>query len=321
MAEISVIIPAYNSASTIREAIESVWAQNFSGHEIIVVDDTSTDDTVRIAESVAANVDRRLTILGLDKNSGPAAARNRGMAVAEGKWIAFLDADDAWLSGKLAIQMEYVKQNPDITMVCGRTLPLGDESEKRRIGETELLLAEQRLGKGAMWQESICSSRLSLDDFVTGNPVATSTVLVRRDVVLSVGGFDEQFSGPEDYDLWMRIVAKYPVAKIDEPLSRYRLVKNSLSMDDRKFLPMVLKVLEKEFGQSGVFADRRNLYSSALSNQYWNASWMAFNRGSRLAAIRYWLISYLENINAEKKVERQWFPLLARYVCGTTITR
>jgi len=339
MLRISVIIPAYNSASTVCEAIDSVFLQNVQDLEVIVVDDASSDDTVEVAESMfqELQVTRcKWKVLRLEENYGPAAARNRGISEAKGEWLAFLDADDVWLPGKLAMQMEYLKQNPDIVMVCGGTLPwngnvkaeggdlkpeIGSAEKAEVIADMSVVAlakeAERRLGEAEVsGLKSQISSfrRIHLDEFAFSNPVATSTVLVRKDVLSEVGGFDQQFRGPEDYDLWMRIAANHSIALCSLPLACYRETVGSLSMDDRKFLPMVLRVLEKAFGSDGVFSVRKELFSTAISNQYWNASWMAFRRGARLTALRYWLVSYLQNAGAEKKVDRKWFSLFFRYL-------
>ena len=148
---ITVVIPAHNSERTIKEALDSVVAQTVfrkaeGGNlrpeggenrgwdvEIIIVDDASTDRTGEIVKSYQLSVNGEKSnshtplpchfctpiLISLPRNAGPATARNRGIAAAKGEWIAFLDADDAWLPEKLAVQMEYVKKNPDVAMWCG----------------------------------------------------------------------------------------------------------------------------------------------------------------------------------------------------------
>jgi len=410
--KVSAIIPAYNSAGTIREAIESVVEQTVSrkaeggnlrpenrtgarakaegglsavdcketeknrltadqsaaaserrlderrlmqmeegksdqstvnsrrstGLEIIVVDDASTDDTVCVAESFLSKLQVsgfRSQVLRLPQNSGPAAARNRGIAEAKGEWIAFLDADDAWLPEKLAIQMEFAKQHPDVAMICGNTCRFGEDlkpSIPRSAGQVNTDPASPGLcctsGHRLVSSDSTSGfkfqvsdfRRIHLDEFALNNPVATSSVLVKKEAVLAAGGFDEQFRGPEDYDLWMRLATKFGIAKLDLPMSRYRHVEGSLSMDDRTFLPQVLRVLGKAFDKGGVFFDQCHLRPSAVSNQYWNASWMAFCRGARFIAIRYWFISYLQNMRSLKRMKREWYSLLLRYLVGKAET-
>jgi hypothetical protein len=114
----------------------------------------------------------------------------------------------------------------------------------------------------------------------------------------------------------MRIAARFKIAKHHDAVTSYRETAGSLSMDDRKFLPQVMRVLDKAFGDGGVFAGRRGLRSSAESNQYWNASWMAFRRRKRLAAIQYLWKAWRLNICSENKAHREWCRLLIRYLIG-----
>ena len=123
--------------------------------------------------------------------------------------------------------------------------------------------------------------------------VATSTVMVKKAVLKDVGGFDEQFRGPEDYDLWMSIAARSKeqgaesIAIMNAPLTYYRERAGSLSMDDRTFLPEVLRVLDKAFAEDGALSEMPHMQSKATARQYWHASLMASSRGDRGQALKY----------------------------------
>ena len=368
---ISVIIPAYNSAATIAEALDSVAAQTILGKkdgrgslteraenaeteeglvEIIVVDDASTDGTVEVVrawerESVgagkrekvgagSAEEGRRTEVIGhwslvkgersevgsqrsgasreypmldagcrtqamsesppsrpdaptlsrsntlalltLPRNSGPAAARNRGIAEAKGEWIAFLDGDDAWLPWRLESQMRALAMFPDAAMICGdvvadwnRNIPAPTTTGER------------------------CSD-IALREFVDGNQVSTSAVLVRREVLLKAGAFDERFRGPEDYDLWMRVAADGRIVKMDAVVARYRPRLGSLCMDGRRLLREILKVYAKEFSAGGVLWDMRHLRRRATATRMAAAAWTCMACGERFAAagllLRSWLV-------------------------------
>lgn len=294
---ISVIVPAYNAAATIREALASVAAQGRTDCEVIVVDDASRDETPRILQAEFAH---RLgfRILRLGQNAGPAVARNRAIAEASGTWLAFLDGDDAWLPERLATQLALADVQPDVTLWCGDVVPLDNRPPPTRPPAPPTLL------------------ELPPRSFVFHNAVATSTVLVRRAAVLAAGGFDAQFVGPEDYDLWMRLALHHRLVRIETPLARYRLVAGSLSMDDRQFLPQVLKVLDKGFGPGGVLGPYAHLRSASLATQYWNASWMAFHRGARGTALRFWWRAFALDHRSDVGAARPWWPLLARYLAG-----
>jgi glycosyltransferase involved in cell wall biosynthesis len=192
---VTVIIPTYNRAGCLREAVDSVLAQDFRDFELIVVDDGSTDDTPRLLQEYgdAIRVFRQ-------ENRGVSAARNAGIAVSRGALIAFLDSDDLWLQGKLARQVEFFKAHAD-ALICqteeiwvrnGRRVNPGKRHRKR----------------GGMIFEP------SLDLCL----VSPSAVMVRRELFQCVGFFDEGLPACEDYDLWLRVSSRYAVHLIDIPL-------------------------------------------------------------------------------------------------------
>jgi glycosyltransferase involved in cell wall biosynthesis len=291
---ISAIIPAYNAAETIREAIRSIYSQTLKSGEIIVVDDGSRDDTTGI---VGREFPECRVIC--QENGGPAAARNRGVEAAKGDWIAFLDGDDAWLPPRLATQMEFAAKQPDIGLWCGEARRWAGEGIEATSPGSELLAPFR-------W--------LALADFIENNPVATSTVLMRRDLFSRLGGFDTAFRGPEDFDLWLRVAAQGDIGFVQAPLAMYRCVPGSLSMDERRFLPEALRVLDKAFAQGGALAGHAGWRPAAESTQYWNASWMAFERRDRRAALSLLAKAWRLNRRAHTPVTRSWLGLLLRYL-------
>lgn len=351
--KISAVIPAYHSASTIGDALDSVAAQQHDALEIIVVDDCSADQTPAAVR--AWNTQRNparipLRVERTTKNGGPAVARNLGIKNARGDWIAFLDADDAWLPGKIEAQLAAIEtfraQNQGVipSLVCGATEPWSGEQSNRATQAAQdenppiLPTGSGHRKRPTSPTSPTCPTlqatpgiqRLVLKDFATANPVATSTVLVRRDVLKAVGGFDEQFRGPEDYDLWMRVAGWRPrteegsgktesgavLLKLETPLARYRAVPGSLSLDDRRFLPQVLRVLEKAYAPGGALREMPEQRTASESTQYWSASWMAYQRGDRRRAIAYWYKAWRLNRQLPHPVKRRWYPLLLRYATG-----
>ena len=296
--KVSVIIPAYKAEHTIAAALDSVLAQAAGSMEVIVVDDASPDATLAGVDAWLREHPGGGRLIAMPRNGGPAAARNRGAAEARGEWLAFLDSDDLWLPWRLATQLALAARHPDVDLWCGGTIGL------------DCALPEMPPLGGVKFRP------VSLDDFLVANPVATTTVLLRREAFRKAGGFDEQFRGPEDYDLWMRVAAAGRLAHLDCPLGRYRSETGSLSMDDRKFLPQVLRVVAKAFGMGGVFHDRPGLRNMAVAAQYWSASWMAFQRNDRFAAVRHWFRAYFLGRRAESRLPQKWFPLLWRYLAG-----
>lgn len=259
---LSIVMPTYNSANTVREALASVEAQTFRDFEVIVVDDASTDGTPALLQTGYAGVPGR-RLIALSENGGPARSRNRGIREARAEWVAFLDSDDLWTPRRLELQMRLAQQHPGVVMFCGRPAPF-------RVDEDAIEESHERHGRWGVEGDRF----LTLEELSEHNPIATSTVLVRRDVLEKLGGFDPQFRGPEDYDLWLRIAAAGKVYYSSEVLSRYRYGELSLSTDDRRFLPQVLRVLEKAYAPGGALhgmgGKRR-----AFSYQYLSASWMA----------------------------------------------
>lgn len=301
---VSVVIPAYNAAGYIREALDSVDAQTWADYEVIVVDDASADNTVEVVEEwISARSERvsgRYRLVRLTENLGPAGARNRAVAEACGEWIAFLDGDDIWYPHRLARQREVLDVEPAADMLCAAA---------DRFSDKPPLSPQKRTGLPA-------TGVLSLVTFVGNNPVVTSTVLLRKEVFESVGGFDPAFRGPEDMDLWLRVAARHNVVMMNESLAAYRSMAGSLSLDERRFLPEVLRVLDKAFASGGALSAHPEWRKAAVSTQYWNASWMAFCRGDRMGAVRLWVLAFCIDMVSGMRADRPWVRLLARYVCG-----
>ncbi len=192
---VSVIIPTYNRESFIAECVESVLAQTFSDFELIVVDDGSTDRT----ETVVGRYSDKIRYLRQEQR-GPAAARNSGIRDASSEWLSFLDSDDLWLPRKLELQMEYLRNSPD-TKIC-----YTEEIWYRR-GRRVNPAQKHRKYSGWIYQKML---PLCI--------VSPSSVMIHRSVLEKVGLFDEELPACEDYDLWLRIGLRYPIALIPEAL-------------------------------------------------------------------------------------------------------
>jgi glycosyltransferase involved in cell wall biosynthesis len=191
----SVIIPTFNRAAFLREAIGSVLAQTEKDFELIVVDDGSTD---RTRELVVEYGDRVRYFF--QSNAGVSAARNLGIRHARGKFITFLDSDDLWLPKKLARQLQWMAAHPSL-MLC-----YTDEIWIRRGVRVNQKLIHAKSGG---WIYPLCLPRCI---------ISPSSVLMRRELFEAVGLFDEQLPVCEDYDLWLRIATRFEVGYIAEPL-------------------------------------------------------------------------------------------------------
>jgi glycosyltransferase involved in cell wall biosynthesis len=192
---VSVIIPTYNRAWVLREAIDSVLAQEFKDFELIVVDDGSTDNTGEILDSYEQDI-----LVLRQSNKGVSAARNRGIAAAAGRLIAFLDSDDLWLPRKLSSQVDFFKSNP--AAVINQTEEIWVRNGVRVNPKTR-----HHKFSGMIFERSLA---LCL--------VSPSAVMIKKNLFSEVGVFDENLPACEDYDLWLRISCRYPVDLIETPL-------------------------------------------------------------------------------------------------------
>jgi len=195
MPQVSIIIPTYNRQQFLNEALDSVLSQSFQDFELIVVDDGSTDETATMLDNYRSRI-----IYLKQENSGPSAARNAGIKRAGGTYLAFLDADDLWLKHKLRTQMDIVNANPEIR-IC-----YTDEIWIRngvRVNQKKL----HQKYSGWIFQKCLPLCIIS-----------PSSVLIHRHVFEQVGLFDETLPVCEDYDLWLRASAVYPITFIAQPL-------------------------------------------------------------------------------------------------------
>ncbi|WP_020586551.1 glycosyltransferase family 2 protein [Desulfobacter curvatus] len=193
---VSVIIPTFNRAWTLKRAVDSALAQDYPHREIIVVDDGSTDET----REVLAEYKGQIRVL-VQENKGVSAARNLGIKESQGNFIALLDSDDAWETNKLSCQMAFFESNPG-AMIC--------QTEEIWIRKGKRVNPKKKHKKpsGMIFEPSL---KLCL--------VSPSAVMIRKQLFDQKGMFNEAFPVCEDYDLWLRIAHDTPVYLIDTPLT------------------------------------------------------------------------------------------------------
>ncbi|MFH1681748.1 MAG: glycosyltransferase [Candidatus Eisenbacteria bacterium] len=212
MPAVSVIIPTYNRASLVRESIESVFAQTFKDYEIVVVDDGSTDNTgVLLDPLVEAGRIRYVRT----PNRGESAARNVGLEMACGKYIAFNDSDDLFTPRKLEKQVAFLESSPGIALVHSGYGKFDEEGRELGYRDTSRFAGR-------------CYPRILLEWTVL---MAVPTVLVRASVMGEVGGFDERMKRAADLDMWRRITMRHPIGVLPEMLSRVRVHRGNVSED------------------------------------------------------------------------------------------
>ncbi len=182
--KVSVIIPTYNRSELLIKAIGSLENQSHQNMEIIIIDDFSTDDT---AEVVKEMTDERIIYLRHDTNKGGSAARNTGIQRATGDFIGFLDSDDQWLPGKLEKQLKKFKEQPDVGVIYTGVQVVNENNEP-----TRKIIPECR---------GIILSKLFESNCID----TTSSVLVKKEILDEVNGFDEKLPSCQDWDLYIRL--------------------------------------------------------------------------------------------------------------------
>ena len=241
---VSIIMPTYNAAQYVTASIDSALNQTYKSAEIIVVDDGSTDETV---ERVRAYGNR--VTLYQQNNAGAAVARNQGAKLAIGQWLAFLDADDLWAPDKLERQLNHVS---DLAWSHTDWFFIG-------TGQSGTITGSSR---APQYGGSI------LPELIVCNFIGTSTLIVRREVFLEMGGFDPTLRALQDWDLWLRIASKYDLAYLADPLVYYRVHALSTSRSPRKTEPYHLELIKRTFAPDGVGASMPHLRKRALASSY-----------------------------------------------------
>jgi glycosyltransferase involved in cell wall biosynthesis len=193
-----VVLRCYNAANYLARALESVITQTYIDFCICAVDDGSTDKTPDIL--------KRYSGFGLhfrQEHAGPAAARNLGIRMSKSRYVAFLDADDYWLPEKLQRQITLLEQNPDVGLVCSDCATL----REGKIGRSYF-------ANGHVPQTGKLFERLTRECFIF-----TPTVVVRRECLDDIGLFNESLRVSEDFNLWLRIAARWEIAVVPEVLA------------------------------------------------------------------------------------------------------
>ena len=244
---VSVIVPVYNGAEFVAEAIDSALAQTYRDMEVVVVDDGSTDAT----PAILARYGSRITMLR-QPNGGLAAARNRAVRETGSTLIALLDADDCWDESFLALGVA--------------RLAAGAEPA---VGAFSGWVAVDRAGREIPGQRIVRRGMFGLRDLVLGNLFHPSTLIMRRHAVLEAGGFDEALPAVEDWDLWLRLAARgASFAAVERCLCRYRVHPQSLSQRPDSMRAGRLGALQKLFVRADLAEEIRAMQPRALASAY-----------------------------------------------------
>lgn len=231
MPKISVIMPAYNAEKYIAEAIESILGQTFDDFEFIIINDCSTD---RTEEIVLSYDDPRIVYVKNEENLGVAATLNKGLAIAKGEYIARMDADDISLPERFAKQVEYLDEHNDAAVLgC---------SIERFSSDRSLDIRRFSADFDSMMVDML---------FACG--VAHPSVMMRAEVIRSLGGYDEAFNGLEDYELWCRVLEKHKITTLPDILLRYRIHGSQVTQNpSARYLELLRALKTRQLRQLGL---------------------------------------------------------------------
>ncbi|ALF56202.1 glycosyl transferase family A [Nostoc piscinale CENA21] len=283
MPKISVIIPTYNSEKTIKTTVDSVFSQSFTDFELIVINDGSTDSTLDIVSQIQ---DSRLKVFSFE-NAGGNVSRNRGLQQAVGEFVSFLDADDVWTSGKLVSQLEALQDNIDAKVAYSWTDYI-DENGKFLVSGSHITV------NGDVYE------RLLVSNFLENG----SNPLIYREALIELGGFDESLSAAQDWDMWLRLAAKYSFICVPKVQILYRVSANSLSSNLVRQEKACLQVLEGAYDTRQIL--NKNIWNLSRTNLYkylvCKALQQPFSRTKGILAARFLYLFFVYDTARFKRV-------------------
>jgi glycosyltransferase involved in cell wall biosynthesis len=276
---VSVIIPAYNAARTLETTVQSVYGQSLQDFEIVIVDDGSKDNTLEVAQRIAAS-DSRIKVVA-QSNSGAAAARNAGIKAAMGEYVAFLDADDLWLPQKLERQIALLNSEKDAAAVQTGAYYVNDDLEVLSV-------------RPCVIPEDVLLETLLFRSF----PALMSTLLVKRSAFDKIGLLNTKLVILEDWELAIRLSRFCNLKSIEEPLALYRNYPGNRSRDLSIHIEPGHIILEKLFQDPTLPAHIKQRKALIYSTFYRMLSGAAFNIGKYGDTLKFGIKSLLTHPSA-----------------------
>jgi glycosyltransferase involved in cell wall biosynthesis len=269
--EVSIIIPTYNRAALLVEALNSVFAQTYQNFEIIIVDDGSTDGTLSVLNPL---VEQGLIRYIYQQNRGESAARNHGIVEANGRYIAFLDSDDLFEPSKLEIQVKYLQDHSEIGLVHSGFTKFDNDGN-------DLGYRDPSWFSGKIYPQ-ILTYWTTL--------MAVDTVLIPKIVFDAVGLFNESLHIGPDLDMWRRIARKYPFGFINKSLARVRVHAGNISGDKLGATHGLLMYLEQAFKDDPELSEqfRKRTLSRMFSTMAYNLLSQTGNKSLQAARLNAW---------------------------------
>lgn len=284
MPRISVVIPTYNNAGYIRQALQSVFAQSFTDYDVLVVDDGSTDDT----RGVVAEYGSRVQYV-YQPNQGLAVARNTGLRTVTGEYLTYLDADDIWEPANLEVKSAVLAAHPELGGVFSEFLIFDEGGVRFPRGTKELFPFFGRTGRDFA---TVFAHQVTVDvpgghpaslrygpvfeSLFWGNFILPTSMVFHRERARQVGEFRPELRTQQDYEYWLRFSQRYPLAYVDAVLARYRRHPNQLTDHSRignifRAVNGIIDQYEQDFaqrGRSAEFARRKAELLTELGKVY-----------------------------------------------------
>jgi glycosyltransferase involved in cell wall biosynthesis len=286
---VSVIVPSYNMAHFLPQAVQSALNQSYANLEVLIVDDGSTDDTAKVVRQWEGNPRVRVH---RQANGGLSHARNQGIALTRGPFIALLDADDTWATEKIAWQMRLFAGRPEVGVVYS------DFALMDREGKA--------LSRGPMhMHRGWVSGALLIENFVPA-----SAAVARRECFERYGGFDTNLRTGEDYDMWLRLSPHYQFDFVPEPAIRYRIWGGQMSKDYRARYETGIRTMERFLNNNPDVVDQA-VVRRAWAHTYTGRGNVTLWRGrDRLAALR----DYLRALSFRPGYWPAWRAILRSFI-------
>jgi glycosyltransferase involved in cell wall biosynthesis len=295
---VSIVLPTYRRAGKLKATIDSVFRQTYANWELIVVDDNHPSDThSRETENVIREYSDHSNVVLITHgvNKGACAARNTGITAAKGEYIAFLDDDDTWATNKLELQVAELRKNPDTGFVfCDLICVDSTDNTRKRV------------------KFGLSKDDLFRDLLKRGGGICTSALMIRKDILLEIGGFDASLPSYQDYDLLLRLALRCKHAAIDTPLLDYNVSSDGISRN-----------YEAKFRGKKIIIDKYSNYfrDSSLAAYYGTHLEVlgdyAVLHGRRWVAIRY----YAHAISKRAVSVSPYAKLLVALIGGETLYR
>ena len=300
MTKVSIIIPVYNAEKTILSTIQSVQAQSFTDWELIVIDDGSIDNTVKIVEEIKES---RLQLFCYE-NAGATVARNRGLAQSQGNFIAFLDADDLWSEDKLALQLAALEKSPDAGVAYCWTSFIDEQ------GEVFFL-------QKPVWHQGNVYRELLLRNFLA----CGSIPLIRRKAIAAVGEFDPHLKSCQDWEYWLRLAKDWYFVLVPQHLVLYRQSSGSISSKVEEREQASLMILEKAFSTAPL--ELQSLKPQSFAHTYRYVARLYLQRQGNREGIKQARRNLVKAISLNPKIllQNETWRLLIKWLVMVILTK